>query len=114
MIAAELTRLGAIVDEAVAYRTVPATDEDGGKDTGRASALARFRGEGADWITFASSSSVENFLAMKVPLPVGIRVASLGPITSRTLREAEITGGRRIAGRRPGAFARAIAAARPK
>ena len=109
VIAAELNRQGAIVDEAIAYRTAPATDEgEGGKN--RAAALERFKREGADWITFASSSSVENFLALKVPLPEGIRVASLGPITSKTLREA----GLKVTVEAPAAdldaFARAIAA----
>ena len=110
MVSAELNRLGAIVDEAIAYRTVPATDD--GKEGGRSMALERFRREGADWITFASSSSVENFLAMKIPLPAGIRVASLGPITSRTLRDAKI----KVDVESPNAdldtFAQAIAAAR--
>lgn len=109
VVAAELNRLGAIVDEAVAYRTVPAVDD--GKDPGRATALERFRSEGADWITFASSSSVENFLAMKVPLPAGIRVASLGPITSETLRAAKIKVDVEAPTADLDAFARAIAAA---
>ncbi len=61
----ELTRLGAIVDEAIAYRTVPETEDASG-------ALARFREEGADLITFTSSSTVENFLALKLPFPAGV------------------------------------------
>ena len=111
VVSTELTRLGAIVDEAVAYRTVPATD-DGGKDRGRTGALERFQREGADWITFASSSSVENFLAMKIPLPEGIRVASLGPITSRTLRDAKIHVDVESPNADLDAFAQAIAAAK--
>ena len=39
-------------------------------------------------ITFASSWSVENFLALKLPLLPGIQVGCLGPITAKTLREA--------------------------
>ena len=35
-------------------------------------ALARFREEGADLITFTSSSTVENFMALKLPLPPGL------------------------------------------
>ena len=90
VVAQELTRLGAIVDEAIAYRTVPETGDGGtgGSPAGRASALERFKTEGADLITFASGSSVENFLALKLPRPAGLQVASLGPVTSRTLREA--------------------------
>jgi uroporphyrinogen III methyltransferase/synthase len=76
----ELTRLGAIVDEAVAYRTVAETEDVSG-------ALARFRTEGADLITFTSSSTVENFLALKLPLPPGLKTASIGPVTSKTMRE---------------------------
>lgn len=83
VIAAELTQRGAIVDEAIAYRTLPADPDDE-----RTGAIERFRAEGADMITFASSSSVENFLALKLPLPPGIRVACLGPITAKTLTAA--------------------------
>jgi len=49
-----------------AYRTVPETEDVSG-------GLARFRAEGADLITFTSSSTVENFLALKLPLPTGLR-----------------------------------------
>jgi uroporphyrinogen III methyltransferase / synthase len=77
----ELTQAGAIVDEAIAYRTVPETNDiTGGID--------RFRTEGADVITFTSSSTVENFLALKVGLPANLKIASIGPITSKTIREA--------------------------
>jgi uroporphyrinogen III methyltransferase/synthase len=75
-----LEKLGAIVDVAVAYRTVPETEDVSG-------ALARFREEGADLITFTSSSTVENFLALKLPWPAGLKTASIGPITSQTMRE---------------------------
>ena len=76
----ELTKLGAIVDEAIAYRTVPETaDVSGG--------IARFREEGADLITFTSSSTVENFIALKLRLPADLKTASIGPITSATMRE---------------------------
>jgi len=76
-----LTQLGAIVDEAIAYRTVPETDDITG-------AKKRFTDEGADLITFTSSSTVENFVAMKLPWPQGIKTASIGPITSATMRQA--------------------------
>ncbi|MEI9894029.1 MAG: uroporphyrinogen-III synthase [Chthoniobacter sp.] len=77
----ELARLGAIVDEAVAYRTVQETDDVSGAQT-------RFREEGADLITFTSSSTVENFLALKLPWPSSLKTASIGPITSKTMRAA--------------------------
>ena len=75
-----LSDLGAIVDEAIAYRTVPETkDVSGG--------LERFRSEGADLVTFTSSSTVENFLALKLPWPDQLKTASIGPITSGTMRK---------------------------
>ena len=76
-----LTQMGAIVDEAIAYRTVPETDDITG-------AKKRFTDEGADLITFTSSSTVENFVAMKLPWPQGIKTASIGPITSATNQQA--------------------------
>jgi uroporphyrinogen III methyltransferase/synthase len=79
VIANELTGMRAIVDEAVAYRTVPEdTDNE---------ALQRFKDEGAHVITFTSSSTVEHFLDLKAPLPEGIKIASIGPITSDTLKK---------------------------
>jgi len=80
VLAVELERLGAIVDEAVAYRTVP--------ETGDASdGIARFREEGADLVTFTSSSTAENFVALKLPLGADLKMASIGPITSATMRK---------------------------
>ena len=80
----ELSALGAIVDVAFAYRTVPETDD-------RTGARARLAEEGADMITFTSSSTVENFLALGLPWPAGMEVASIGPITSKTARERGLT-----------------------
>lgn len=76
----QLSDLGAIVDQAVAYRTVPETRDI----TGARRLLLE---EGADMITFTSSSTVENFLGLGLPWPEGMRVASIGPITSKTARE---------------------------
>jgi uroporphyrinogen III methyltransferase / synthase len=76
-----LTQMGAIVDEAIAYRTLPETEDITG-------AKKRFTDEGADLITFTSSSTVENFVAMKLPWPKGIKTASIGPITSATMQQA--------------------------
>jgi uroporphyrinogen III methyltransferase/synthase len=73
-----LSELGAIVDEAIAYRTVPETNDVTG-------AMDRFRNEGADLVTFTSSSTVENFLALKLPWPENTKTASIGPITSETM-----------------------------
>ena len=79
-----LTKLGAIVDVACAYRTVPETEDVSG-------GMARFRDEGADMITFTSSSTVDNFLALKLPMPAGLKVASIGPVTSKTARDHGLT-----------------------
>jgi uroporphyrinogen III methyltransferase/synthase len=76
----ELSALGAIVDEGFAYRTVPETRDQNG-------ARRRLLEEGADLITFTSSSTVENFLALGVPWPDKMLVASIGPVTSKTARE---------------------------
>jgi uroporphyrinogen III methyltransferase / synthase len=80
----ELGALGAIVDVAFAYRTVAETDD-------RTDARARLAAEGADMITFTSSSTVENFLALGLPWPRGMQVASIGPITSKTARDRGLT-----------------------
>jgi uroporphyrinogen III methyltransferase / synthase len=79
-----LAELGAIVDEANAYRTVPETTDPSG-------ALERFQAEGADLVTFTSSSTVENFLALKLPWPPQMKTASIGPITSETMRKNGLT-----------------------
>jgi len=79
VIANELTKKGAIVDEAIAYRTVPATED-------RSGVLARLKEEGADIVAFASSSAVEAFLDLKLPLPADVKYASIGPVTSQTMR----------------------------
>jgi len=76
----ELSNLGAIVDEAIAYRNVPETNDVAG-------GIERLRAEGADLITFTSSSTVENFMAMKLPWSPTMKAASIGPITSKTMRD---------------------------
>ena len=79
VVTAALGRRGAIVDEALAYRTVPETgDPTGGQ--------ARFREEGADIITFASSSAVDNFMKLGLPIPPNVQIASIGPVTTAALR----------------------------
>jgi len=74
---------GAIVDDIACYQTVPETEDATG-------AAARFLESGAEWITFTSSSTVENFhsrfdlRAMLKRFPQ-IKTASIGPETSRAL-----------------------------
>ncbi|MGI9088716.1 MAG: uroporphyrinogen-III C-methyltransferase [Chthoniobacterales bacterium] len=80
----ELSAMGGIVDEGFAYRTMPETRDDTG-------ARRRLLEEGADMITFTSSSTVENFLGLGLPWPAGMQVASIGPITSQTARDLGLT-----------------------
>ena len=75
-----LSALGAIVDSCLAYRTVPETGDPTG--AGR-----QLREEGVDMITFTSGSTVESFFAMDIPWPDGCKAASIGPVTSKTLKE---------------------------
>lgn len=79
----QLLKLGAIVDDVACYKTMPETEDDDG-------AAARFLEEGADWITFTSSSTAENF-HQRFPLPElvlkfpKLGFASIGPETTKTL-----------------------------
>lgn len=75
-----LTALGAIVDECIAYRTVPETEDP----TGARSRLAE---HGADLITFTSGSTVEHFMALGLDWPEDCVAASIGPVTSKELRK---------------------------
>jgi uroporphyrinogen III methyltransferase / synthase len=74
---------GAIVDDIACYKTVPETED-------RHGTAARLLEAGADWITFTSSSTVENFHA-RFDLPKllqqfpRVRLASIGPETSKAL-----------------------------
>lgn len=79
-----LEEKGGIVDDVACYRTVPETADPGG-------VAGRLVEEGADWVTFASGSAVENFHA-RFDLPglmqrfTGLRIASIGPETSKSIR----------------------------
>ena len=73
-----LSALGAIVDECIAYKTVPEFDDPNG-------AKERFAKEGADAITFVSSSAAKHFFALGMPFPENCQIASIGPVTSATL-----------------------------
>jgi uroporphyrinogen III methyltransferase/synthase len=75
-----LAALGAIVDECIAYRTVPETEDPTG-------ARARLTEQGADLITFTSGSTVEHFFNLGIPWPEGCVAGSIGPITSEVLRK---------------------------
>ncbi|HWE07073.1 MAG TPA: uroporphyrinogen-III C-methyltransferase [Rhizomicrobium sp.] len=76
-----LRERGAVVDVVEAYRTIIPAD-----------AAARAKEALAhkpDWITFTSSSTVKNLLAVTGTEAIaGIKIASIGPVTSATAREA--------------------------
>ena len=82
----ELAARGAVVDVVEAYRTIAPA------------ALAAAAHEvlntphKPDWITFTSSSTVENLLrVIRAEQLEGVRVASIGPVTSQTLRQHGIS-----------------------
>jgi uroporphyrinogen III methyltransferase/synthase len=79
-----LEDLGAIVDDLDVYQTVPDTEDRNGH-------RARLLNEGADLITFTSSSTVANFYDL-VDVPAllkkfpQLRLVSIGPQTSQALQ----------------------------
>ncbi|MEI6675945.1 MAG: uroporphyrinogen-III synthase, partial [Verrucomicrobiota bacterium] len=73
-----LAALGAIVDECIAYRTVPETEDITG-------ARASLTENGADLITFTSGSTVDHFFDLGLPWPQGCVAGSIGPVTSEAL-----------------------------
>ncbi len=80
----ELRQLGAKLDVVEAYETViPESSRT------RLRAMLKNSKRRPHAITFTSSSTVRNFIALlgKKPLLDGIRLASIGPVTSATLRE---------------------------
>ncbi|HUI07965.1 MAG TPA: uroporphyrinogen-III C-methyltransferase [Verrucomicrobiae bacterium] len=80
-----LEALGGIVDDLEAYQTVPETEDRNGQ-------RARLLEEGADLVTFTSSSTVTNFCnlvdvpALRARFPQ-LRFVSIGPQTSLAARE---------------------------
>jgi uroporphyrinogen III methyltransferase/synthase len=83
-----LEAMGAIVDDIACYKTVPETEDVTGTS-------AKLQESGADWITFTSGSTVENFHA-RFDLPAlvkkfpQIKLASIGPETSKALAALEL------------------------
>lgn len=83
----ELRKRGAQVDVVEAYRTVPPGN--------LAEQARKVLDAKPDWITFTSSSTANNLIAACGAEALrGVRVASIGPVTSATLRSAgvEIAG----------------------
>jgi uroporphyrinogen III methyltransferase/synthase len=86
LLPAELARRGAKVDVVEAYRTVVPKE-----------AFTQAReifelGKKPDWITFTSSSTVQNLLKLIPPQALaGVKVASIGPVTSASARQLGIS-----------------------
>jgi uroporphyrinogen III methyltransferase/synthase len=79
-----LRERGAVVDVVEAYRTVIPEDA--------ATRAREVFARKPDWITFTSSSTVTNFIAAAGREVVeGVKIASIGPITSATARECGLT-----------------------
>ena len=82
---AELTRRGARVDVVEAYRTV--VPESAARQAAEVFGAARK----PDWITFTSSSTVQNFVSVAgAQALAGVKVASIGPVTSATAQRLGI------------------------
>ncbi len=86
-LAEQLRAAGALVDEAVAYRTVAPA----GLETTLRQAL-----DGADVVTFTSSSTARHLVAALTPgeaarALAGVAVACIGPVTADTVRELGLT-----------------------
>jgi uroporphyrinogen III methyltransferase/synthase len=81
----ELGRMGAQVDEIVAYQTIQTGDEN-------RTLLSALEEKSIDMITFTSSSTVHNFRALLPEEPQasalikGVTIACIGPITADTAR----------------------------
>jgi uroporphyrinogen III methyltransferase/synthase len=81
-LAETLTGAGGLVEDVPAYRTVR-------PDALPEAAVDALAGGKVDWITFTSSSTVENFLALADGIDLtATRLASIGPVTTATLRAA--------------------------
>ncbi len=81
----ELVKRGALVDVVEAYRNVLPPEA-------APMATEVFQAPYPDWVTFASSSAVDNLVALVSP---GVlrhsRIASIGPVTSKTIRSHALT-----------------------
>jgi len=81
LIPKELTKLGAHVDVVEAYRNI--APEDAVSHAHEIFAASKK----PDWVTFTSSSTVNNLLAAAGREALeGVRIASIGPVTSETAR----------------------------
>jgi len=86
LIPVELSKLGARIDVVEAYRNVPPPE------TSQHAAEIFGADDKPDWITFTSSSTVKNLVGIVGPKALGgIRIASIGPVTSETARSLGLT-----------------------
>jgi uroporphyrinogen III methyltransferase/synthase len=86
LIPVELQKLGATVDVVEAYRNI--VPDNAGREIGEIFGDARK----PDWITFTSSSTVNNLVALAGrDALAGVRIASIGPVTSKTARSRGLT-----------------------
>jgi uroporphyrinogen III methyltransferase / synthase len=82
LIPVELARRGATVDVVPAYQTVVP------EESAKLAAEIFERGAKPHWITFTSSSTVRNFARLcRIESLNGVKIASIGPVTSRTVQE---------------------------
>jgi uroporphyrinogen III methyltransferase/synthase len=78
----------AVVDDVAVYETRPASELP-------EALLAALDEHRVDWVTFTSSSTASNFASLLgtdyAKRLAGVRIASIGPITTQTLRELGLT-----------------------
>jgi uroporphyrinogen III methyltransferase/synthase len=75
-----LTAMQAIVDECIAYKIEPETEDPTG-------VAARFVEGGADIVIFTSASTAKYFDKLGLAWPDGCKAASIGPLTTAKLKE---------------------------
>jgi uroporphyrinogen III methyltransferase/synthase len=84
-----LEKMGAIVDDVACYKTIPEIEDVTG-------AAGKIIEEGANWVTFTSSSTVEHFHA-RFDLPALVKkfpqmkLVSIGPETSKAIQALGLT-----------------------
>lgn len=81
----ELAKMGAEVEEVLAYRAVPDTEDT-------ETLIENLRGKNIDMVTFTSSSTVTHFKALLPDdeferLVSGVTIAAIGPVTAETARK---------------------------
>jgi uroporphyrinogen-III synthase len=81
VVAPALRKRGAQVEVVEAYRNVIPAEAEG-------KARAAFQEPYPDWVTFSSSSAVDNLVSLIGRDPVSrVKIATIGPVTSQTVRK---------------------------